>query len=461
MKPYIPLFCLLTSIFVACHNDTYDFKFSPTEPRAGQSITFTNLSTDGKEWSWEFGDIATSTVKSPSHIYKKPGTYIVVLTVDGKKNKRCSKEVTVYDTIPSIAASIDSMCIFQEINLSAIVYNPYSLSATYNWHLPEQTIIRSGNTDEASLTVLFTEVGQAAVSLSLTLGTENTQIDTVFNIHDADSPILYMLQDDHQLMQQRIFELGKQAPTPITLDGFKPTSPSTLLTQGDNLFILNSDNTAEGAIQTIRLSDYSIGVFVSNQTTDAALGYYGGCIKGDYLYWLSAIDAIHRLPLNEQNASFSTATDFLFADASTLTGLVGINGGITYCAGLWFLGTANGIFRFAETDIASGVAPQTAPILTDYKIREVAADPITKKIYFDADGSLYVCNYDGQNCTRLAETTGKLFVNNTDNYLYYTTTDGVVRIPLMQARENTTVFTPDTLNHASNIIAFTIKNLEN
>ena len=68
---YLPV--ILLSL-VACNRESYDFSYSPANPRAGETVTFTNLSTDGDEWAWEFGDIATSSLKSPTHIYKRPGT---------------------------------------------------------------------------------------------------------------------------------------------------------------------------------------------------------------------------------------------------------------------------------------------------------------------------------------------------------------------------------------------------
>ena len=45
-----------------------------------QPIEFENLSIDVSGNSWDFGDGATSTLTSPSHIYTQPGEYTVTLT---------------------------------------------------------------------------------------------------------------------------------------------------------------------------------------------------------------------------------------------------------------------------------------------------------------------------------------------------------------------------------------------
>jgi len=63
-----------------------DFTYSPTSPKVGDNVQFTDESSDpeGKgltSWLWGFGDGDTSTLKNPTHKYTKAGQYIVNLTV--------------------------------------------------------------------------------------------------------------------------------------------------------------------------------------------------------------------------------------------------------------------------------------------------------------------------------------------------------------------------------------------
>ena len=81
-KQLIILFLALTTLFVACKKVDVDFTFSPTEPKAGESVKFSNKSSGGEKWLWHFGDNVHSLLKNPSHTYKKPGTYTVTLMVD-------------------------------------------------------------------------------------------------------------------------------------------------------------------------------------------------------------------------------------------------------------------------------------------------------------------------------------------------------------------------------------------
>ncbi len=50
---------------------------------AGETITFTNTSTDAAAYLWNFGDGGTSTAENPNYTYAATGTYDIVLTATG------------------------------------------------------------------------------------------------------------------------------------------------------------------------------------------------------------------------------------------------------------------------------------------------------------------------------------------------------------------------------------------
>jgi subtilase family serine protease len=62
------------------------FNFSPSNPKAGQTVSFTDVSTGSPtSWSWNFGDPAsgsanTSTDQNPTHTFATKGMYTVTLT---------------------------------------------------------------------------------------------------------------------------------------------------------------------------------------------------------------------------------------------------------------------------------------------------------------------------------------------------------------------------------------------
>lgn len=57
---------------------TANFSGTPTTICAGQTVTFTDLSTGSPTgWSWDFGDTGSSTTQNPTHTYNTAGTYTV------------------------------------------------------------------------------------------------------------------------------------------------------------------------------------------------------------------------------------------------------------------------------------------------------------------------------------------------------------------------------------------------
>ncbi len=63
---------------------TAAFASSPAAPKAGQAVTFADLSSDDTgvvAWAWSFGDGGTSSQQNPSHTYAQAGVYEVELTV--------------------------------------------------------------------------------------------------------------------------------------------------------------------------------------------------------------------------------------------------------------------------------------------------------------------------------------------------------------------------------------------
>ncbi len=95
-------------------------EFSPvasfTYTATGLDVTFTNTSTGGASYSWNFGDGETSSEDNPDHSYASPGLYNVTLTV----SNGCGNDV--YTTQISVATSIE----YQLSGSTQIYPNPTS-----------------------------------------------------------------------------------------------------------------------------------------------------------------------------------------------------------------------------------------------------------------------------------------------------------------------------------------------
>jgi len=96
------------SITVLNVGPTADFSYSPSEPKAGENVTFDASSSydpDGAivSYHWDFGDGETGTGKTATHSYADDGTYTVTLTVtdDDGASDSASRTVIVSGTFSS------------------------------------------------------------------------------------------------------------------------------------------------------------------------------------------------------------------------------------------------------------------------------------------------------------------------------------------------------------------------
>lgn len=98
------IFFLLTIsvilFFVRCQRQPdASFSTSQVHVQAGDPVTFSNTSLDGKHYNWDFGDGVTTTETSPVHTYTTPGTYHVLLTAYSRNKKKSSSASTVITVV--------------------------------------------------------------------------------------------------------------------------------------------------------------------------------------------------------------------------------------------------------------------------------------------------------------------------------------------------------------------------
>jgi PKD repeat protein len=83
-------------ILASCgKNPQADFSYTPAQPKAGQTVQFTNLSTEARTYSWNFGDMSIGKDENPAHVYQKAGDYIIDLTASAGL-KSDTKTVTIH-----------------------------------------------------------------------------------------------------------------------------------------------------------------------------------------------------------------------------------------------------------------------------------------------------------------------------------------------------------------------------
>lgn len=95
----LPIILVISLIFAGCQKEpSANFSASKTVVEIGETITFTNATTDGYDYEWDFGDGITSTDENPSHSYSQAGTFTVKMTAfskNGKKEDETTTTITV------------------------------------------------------------------------------------------------------------------------------------------------------------------------------------------------------------------------------------------------------------------------------------------------------------------------------------------------------------------------------
>ena len=325
-KIYILL--TLCCALIACKKIDVGFTYSPTEPKAGQAVVFTNNSSSGEEWSWTFGDGSTSTLKSPSHTYKRPGTYRVILKVDNKNSLTATQEVTVYDTVPSFACSDSIFYIYKDYTFTASVYNPYNYDVTYLWDIytvqmdtwetePQSTLI-DGDWTGSSLKVSFLVETIYYVGLQVILNGDTTYVQKELFVQDraTNSVLLRTAEADYR---QRIFgDRAEPAKPDASAKALLDAEQDTAQTYNGKEFRLSELKTLFPELEGFHIANRKIyyradGLWVANidganpvQIDDRECSAMTLDTKDNRIYWANSEGVWYMTFVGSDNNKFVT-----------------------------------------------------------------------------------------------------------------------------------------------------------
>ena len=265
---------------MACKKTEVKFSYSPTEPRAGQAVSFSNLSTGGEEWAWTFGDGSTSSLKSPSYTYKQPGTYMVTLKVDKKSSLVATQQITVYDTVPTFVCSDSVFTIFKDYTFTANLYNPYSYKETYEWTIDGEIV-----GTEKSLTTYFAQAKTTKVALHVTVNGISTDIEKELSVSDRETNSVYFRTADGDY-RQRIFGTRAEDPKAIPADPIFVNEQDTMQVYNGKTFRLSDLNTLFPGIEGFKITNRRI--------------YYRLSLNG---LWVASLDGSNRVQIESDSCS--------------------------------------------------------------------------------------------------------------------------------------------------------------
>lgn len=193
---------------VSCQKHTYDFTSSPSNPKAGQKVTFTNTSDAGENWVWTFGDGSKSTLKNPTHVYTTAGSYMVKLQADSNKTRIASHMIEVLDSIPTLEVSSEIVPQYSYVTFKASYYNPSNTTVNFEWSVnAELFVITEGSLSSDSLTGYYTYYGDTTtVGLNITISGKTIELSRTLTLVDNEAPSLYMRSSDGVVWRQRIYD---------------------------------------------------------------------------------------------------------------------------------------------------------------------------------------------------------------------------------------------------------------
>ncbi len=134
-----------------------------TSSVAGVVATFTNTTTNGVSYSWNFGDSQTSTAQNPSHAYTQDGTYSVTLTSTNPCGTSTASHVVVIVTPPTanFSATPATGCGPLTVQFTS---TSSANSITYAWAFPGGT---PSSSTAQNPTVVYNTPGVYTVSLTV------------------------------------------------------------------------------------------------------------------------------------------------------------------------------------------------------------------------------------------------------------------------------------------------------
>lgn len=144
---------------------TLVFTYFPDNPKQGEKVKFSNESSGYKEWQWDFGDGAKSTIHSPEHVYQKDGTYQVTLqalNTSGKTETTSKTIVILSKYVPPVAKftlPVESIEVDTSIN---IVDQSTGTIDTWKWDMGDGNILHTQNVVHT-----YTQKGTSTVTLTV------------------------------------------------------------------------------------------------------------------------------------------------------------------------------------------------------------------------------------------------------------------------------------------------------
>ena len=188
-----------------CNMAVFKFELNPIETVVGSiettvcfpgPISFTNITSTGNKFFWDFGDNRTSTSLNPTHTYLQPGTYNVKLIVSDSSNCLSADTLTFVVEVKELLGEVESpslaVCPGEQVQLHARGGTRYSWSPAGLLNDPSSPDPVATITETTDFQVIISNDCDAD-TLNIRIEVYGSQIEIIAdtNICLGDSLLLY------------------------------------------------------------------------------------------------------------------------------------------------------------------------------------------------------------------------------------------------------------------------------
>ena len=148
----------------------------------GGNIDFTNQSNNATNYYWDFGDLNSTTITSPSHQYTQPGTYNVELNAYQNLNCYANKLATIIvigDIITNIVEKTDSDYLKVWTNNNQLIIDGVNIDFIEVKNILGQTLIKTAVNQERKTIINLNEIKSQI--LIVTTFVENIKVSSKIN----------------------------------------------------------------------------------------------------------------------------------------------------------------------------------------------------------------------------------------------------------------------------------------
>ncbi len=174
---------------------TVSFSISPGDPNPGETVDFTDQSSDLdgtiSSYSWDFGDGSTSTNQNPSHSYSSSGFYTVTLTItddDGTTNALSQTVEVSANTSPKADFTFSPQfpLVGETVYFSDQSTDSVGTISSYSWDFGDGSTgsgsrVSHSYGSDGSYTVTLTVTDDDGVSSSVSKTLNVTKLQTIFS----------------------------------------------------------------------------------------------------------------------------------------------------------------------------------------------------------------------------------------------------------------------------------------